>query len=173
MDPVSEVAAANDAASEIEARSLAVLARCRARGLRLATAESCTGGLIIASLTAIAGSSDVVDRGFVTYANAAKCEMLAVPPELVAEHGAVSEAVVRAMAEGALRAAGVDVALAVSGIAGPGGAVAGKPVGTVHVALARRERATRHRPCHFTGDRAAVRLASVIAALDLLLEELT
>jgi nicotinamide-nucleotide amidase len=115
--------------------SRAVLALCRQRGWMVATAESCTGGLIAAALTDVAGSSDVVDRGFVTYSNAAKTAMLGVPAELIATHGAVSEPVVRAMASGARRAAGVQMAVAVTGIAGPGGGSPEKPEGTVWMAV--------------------------------------
>jgi nicotinamide-nucleotide amidase len=124
------------------ARAATLLKRYEAEGLRIVTAESCTGGLVAALLTEIAGSSAVVDRGFVTYSNEAKLEMLGVPAELVAEHGAVSEAVARAMAEGALRRARAEVAVSITGIAGPGGATATKPVGLVHFALARREGTT-------------------------------
>ncbi len=115
----------------------ALLQRYEAAGLRIATAESCTGGLVAAWLTEIPGSSTVVDRGFVTYSNVAKTEMLGVAAGLIAQHGAVSEAVARAMAEGALARSGADVAVAVTGIAGPGGATAAKPVGLVHFAVAR------------------------------------
>jgi nicotinamide-nucleotide amidase len=118
-------------------RAAALLKRYEAAGLRIATAESCTGGLVAARLTEIPGSSTVVDRGFVTYSNAAKTEMLGVPAGLIAQHGAVSEAVARAMAAGALARSGADVAVAVTGIAGPGGATAAKPVGLVHFAVAR------------------------------------
>ena len=118
-------------------RAAALLKRYKAAGLRLATAESCTGGLVAARLTEIPGSSMVVDRGFVTYSNAAKTEMLGVPAGLIAQHGAVSEEVARAMAEGALARSDADVAVAVTGIAGPGGATAAKPVGLVHFAVAR------------------------------------
>lgn len=146
-----------------------VLDRCRARGMRLATAESCTGGLIAAALTAIAGSSDVFDRGFVTYADAAKIQTLGVPAALIATHGAVSESVARAMAEGALGAATADLAVAVTGIAGPGGGTDTKPVGLVHLAVARKDDATLHE-CHvFRGDRTDVRVATVETALSLLL----
>ena len=126
-------------------RAAALLKRYEAAGLRIATAESCTGGLVAARLTEIPGSSTVVDRGFVTYSNAAKTEMLGVPAGLIAQHGAVSEAVARAMAEGALARSGADVAVAVTGIAGPGGATAAKPVGLVHFAVARagRDRGSR------------------------------
>jgi nicotinamide-nucleotide amidase len=118
-------------------RAAALLERYEAAGLRIATAESCTGGLVAARLTEIPGSSTVVDRGFVTYSNAAKTEMLGVPAGLIAKHGAVSEEVARAMAEGALARSDADVAVAVTGIAGPGGATAAKPVGLVHFAVAR------------------------------------
>ena len=147
-----------------------VLARCRAKGLMLATAESCTGGLIAGALTEIAGSSDVVERGFVTYSNEAKTEMLGVAPALIAVHGAVSDEVAAAMAEGALARAPVALSVAVTGIAGPGGATPGKPVGLVWFGLARRgaKVATEHHV--FPGDRAAVRHATVLRALALLLE---
>jgi nicotinamide-nucleotide amidase len=149
-----------------------VLARCEAKGKRLATAESCTGGLIIACLTEIAGSSSVVDRGLVTYDNRAKEEMLGVSPALLATAGAVSEETARAMAEGALASAGVDLTIAVTGIAGPGGATPAKPVGLVHMAVAIGGRPTLHRREVFPGDRAAIRQATVDAALALALEAL-
>ncbi len=147
-----------------------VLARCRAKGRKIATAESCTGGLIVGALTEIAGSSDVVERGFVTYSNAAKSEMLGVAPALIAATGAVSAEVAAAMAEGAIARAPVDLAVAVTGIAGPGGATPGKPVGLVWFGLARRgaKAATEHHV--FAGDRTAVRRATVLRALALLLE---
>ena len=140
----------------------------RGRGWRMATAESCTGGLIAAACTAVAGSSDWFERGFVTYSNAAKTELLGVDEALLRAHGAVSEPVARAMAEGALARAPVQRAVAVTGIAGPGGAVPGKPVGTVWLALARHDGATRSRLLQLAGDRAAVRQATVVAALQAL-----
>jgi PncC family amidohydrolase len=136
-----------------------------ARGLRLATAESCTGGLIAAACTALPGSSTWFERGFVTYSNAAKTELLGVPAALIGAHGAVSEAVARAMAAGALARSDADLALAVTGIAGPDGAVPGKPVGTVWLAWARRGGAVGARRLQLAGDRAAVRAGSVAAAL--------
>ena len=147
----------------------AVLAACRARGLHLATAESCTGGMIAAALTDIAGSSDVVERGFVTYSNAAKTELLGVPAELISHVGAVSEEVAWAMAAGALAHAPVDLAIAVTGIAGPGGGSAEKPVGLVHFGLARRGSAQRAERHVFPGDRDAVRRATVERALQMLI----
>ena len=150
-----------------------VLARCQEQGLRIATAESCTGGLIIACLTENSGSSAVVDRGYVVYDNRAKEEVLGVAPETLATAGAVSEETARAMAEGALAHAGVDLALAVTGIAGPGGATPLKPVGLVHLAAARRGGPTLHRREIFPGDREAVRAATVDAALRLALEALS
>lgn len=146
-----------------------LLKRCRARGLRLATAESCTGGLIAGALTAIPGSSDVVDRGFVTYSNEAKAEMLGVPLALIEAHGAVSEQVARAMAHGALLHAHAELAVAVTGIAGPGGGTSAKPVGLVHIVAAMRGGAMAHEECRF-GDigRDAVREATVRMALELL-----
>lgn len=140
----------------------------RSAGLRIATAESCTGGLVVACLTELAGSSAVVERGFVTYANEAKSQMLGVPDALIRAHGAVSEEVARAMAEGALDQAPADLAVAVTGIAGPGGATPTKPVGLVHLAVARRGRPTRHERQVFAGDRTAIREAAVARALDML-----
>lgn len=130
----------------------------------LATAESCTGGLIAATCTDLAGSSAWLERGFVTYSNAAKTELLGVPPELIAQHGAVSEPVVRAMALGALAHSHAQVAVAVTGVAGPGGGSPDKPVGTVWLGWAVAGQVTAE-CCHFAGDRAAVRLATVAHAL--------
>ncbi len=152
------------------ARAERLLALCRVRRLRIATAESCTGGLIAACLTEVAGSSDVVDRGFVTYANEAKRDLLGVPDALLAEVGAVSEEVARAMAAGALARSGADLAVAVTGIAGPGGGTPSKPVGLVHHACAGRGGAVSHRRTVYPGVRAAIRLATVEAALDMLIE---
>ncbi len=137
----------------------------RARGWRIATAESCTGGLIAAACTALAGSSDWFERGFVTYSNVAKTEQLGVNALLIAQHGAVSEPVVRAMAEGALLHSAADIAVAVTGIAGPGGGTADKPVGLVWLAIAKREAATQSERLQLSGDRAAVRADTVALAL--------
>lgn len=156
--------------SELRALAETVLERCRARGLTLAAAESCTGGLVAASLTEIAGSSDVVERGFVTYSNAAKSELLGVPPALIAARGAVSGEVAAAMADGALSHAPVDLAVSVTGIAGPGGATPGKPVGLVWLGLARRGGMVATERHVFSGDRAGIRRASVLRALQLLAE---
>ncbi len=145
-----------------------VLTAARQAGLKLATAESCTGGLVAGALTDIPGSSDVVERGFVTYSNQAKCDLLGVTVELLIAHGAVSEPVARAMAEGAVAHSGADVAVAVTGIAGPGGGTATKPVGLVHLACARKGGTTLHERRIFTGDRAGVRMAAVKAALKLI-----
>ena len=142
----------------------------RARGWRLAAAESCTGGLIAAACTSVAGSSDWFERGFVTYSNAAKAESLGVDPALIAAHGAVSEPVARAMAEGALAHSRADLAVAVTGIAGPGGGSADKPVGTVWLALARHGAATLAERLQLPGDRTAVRERTVERALDGLIE---
>jgi nicotinamide-nucleotide amidase len=144
-----------------------LLAALEARGLTLATAESCTGGLIAAALTAIPGSSAVVQAGFVTYSNAAKAAMLGVPEALLGSVGAVSAEVAQAMAEGALARAGVDLAVSCTGIAGPGGATPTKPVGLVFVAAARRGAPTRVERHVFPGDRDAVRAATVAEALRL------
>lgn len=148
-----------------------VLSVCRRNGLKLATAESCTGGLIAATLTEVAGSSDVVERGFVTYSNEAKTELVAVPKKAIATHGAVSEIVARAMAEGARKRARVDIAVSVTGIAGPGGGSAAKPVGLVHLACARKGRPTIHRRVVLKGNRAAIRRQSVAIALALILAQ--
>jgi nicotinamide-nucleotide amidase len=145
-----------------------LLERCRTAGLMLATAESCTGGLVAGALTAIAGSSDVVERGFVTYSNQAKTDLVGVPAELIAAKGAVSEDVARQMANGALARAGVDLAVSVTGIAGPGGGSAEKPVGLVWFGCARKGRSTTTLRRVFPGDRAAIRSAAVAQALDLL-----
>ena len=145
-----------------------LLRECRQAGVKLATAESCTGGLIAAALTAIAGSSDVVERGFVTYSNEAKEEQLGIAPSLIERHGAVSEAVALAMAEGALARSRADIAVSVTGIAGPGGATATKPVGLVHLGCARRGRTTLLEQRVFAGDRAAVRDQSVALAFELI-----
>lgn len=146
-----------------------LLAEARGKALAIATAESCTGGLIAGLLTEIAGSSDVFERGFITYSNQAKEEMLGVPGAMIREHGAVSEAVARAMAEGAIRNSAAQMAVAVTGIAGPGGGSAGKPVGLVYIA-AMREGGTAIVERHLFGDigRQQVRLATVEAALALL-----
>jgi nicotinamide-nucleotide amidase len=148
-----------------------LLGQARAEGLRIVTAESCTGGLIAGALTEIAGSSDVVERGFVTYSNQAKTELLGVAPELIADYGAVSEEVSRAMAQGALQYSPAHLAVSCTGIAGPGGATAGKPVGLVHIAAARRGQTMLHLECRF-GDigRTNVRLRSVEEALKLVLQ---
>jgi nicotinamide-nucleotide amidase len=145
-----------------------VLAAARAQQLKIATVESCTGGLVAGALTEIAGSSDVVERGFVTYANEAKTDMVGVPTALIAKVGAVSEEVARAMAEGALAHAPVDLTIAITGIAGPGGGSPSKPVGLVHFACARRGGATVHERHLFPGSRSDVRLAAVRVALALL-----
>ena len=157
----------------IEELSREVLQVARARGVRIATAESCTGGLVAAALTAIAGSSDVVEGGLVTYSNAAKTRLLGVDADLIAEVGAVSEPVARAMAAGAVQRLEAALAVAVTGIAGPGGGSADKPVGLVHFASADSSGDVRHREMRF-GDigREAVRQASVRVALQMLLERL-
>lgn len=158
---------------EAISRAKAVLDRCRGMGLRLTTAESCTGGLVAGCLTEVAGSSDVIDYGFVTYSNGAKTDLLGVPADMIDVNGAVSEQVARAMAEGALQRAGADVAISVTGIAGPGGGSPDKPVGLVHMACARRGTVTLHERCAF-GDRGRgkVRELTVLSALALALRQL-
>jgi nicotinamide-nucleotide amidase len=145
-----------------------LLATLRARKLMLATAESCTGGLIAGVLTEIAGSSDVVERGFVTYSNEAKTELIGVPADMITTHGAVSKEVALAMAAGALGNSRADIAVAVTGVAGPGGGTATKPVGLVHLAAERRGKSAIHRECRF-GDigRHGIRMASVAVAFEM------
>jgi nicotinamide-nucleotide amidase len=155
--------------ADLLVRAENLLTQARAGGVRIATAESCTGGLIAALLTEIPGSSDVFGRGFVTYSNKAKEDMLGVPAATLRQHGAVSEAVARIMAEGAIRNSTAQLSVAVTGIAGPGGGTEEKPVGLVHIAAARAGEPTLHREYRF-GDigRSAIRLASVAAALEML-----
>ena len=154
----------------LRARAESLLVAARAKGLKIATAESCTGGLVTGLLTEIAGSSDVVERSFVTYSNEAKEQMLGVPHDMLVAYGAVSEQVARAMAQGALKHSRADLAVSVTGVAGPGGGTKDKPVGLVHFAAARGDKVV-HRECHF-GDigRSEVRLASVDVALTMLNE---
>ena len=154
---------------DLIARAQHLLATAKASGMRIATAESCTGGLIAALLTEIPGSSDVFGRGFVTYSNKAKEDMLGVPAATLRQHGAVSAPVARIMAEGAIRNSTAQLSVAVTGIAGPGGGTEEKPVGLVHIAVARAGEPTLHRECRF-GDigRGEVRLKSVEIALEML-----
>jgi nicotinamide-nucleotide amidase len=179
MTPLNEPVIGFEAASEDVVVRLA--GALRERGWRMATAESCTGGMIAAACTALAGSSDWFDRGVVSYSNAAKTELLGVPPDLLAAYGAVSEPVARAMAGGILQAARVQACVAVTGIAGPGGAVPGKPVGTVWLAWAVADPAGQAMPpapqvqanlLQLGGDRKAVRQQTVLMALQRLLEAL-
>lgn len=157
-------------ADALDKRAAAVLALCRKRGWKLATAESCTGGMVAAALTAIAGSSDVVERGFVTYSNQAKTELLGVPAALIETHGAVSAETAAAMAAGALARAPVDLAVSITGIAGPGGGSPEKPVGLVYFGMARKGGKPATERQIFTGDRSAIRRAATLRALQLLSE---
>ena len=151
--------------ADLQTLSESVGAQLLSRGEWLATAESCTGGWVAQSITAIAGSSAWFDRGFVTYSNAAKQEMLGVSEATLERHGAVSEATARAMAQGAIAHSRADWAIAITGIAGPGGGSPEKPVGTVCFAWAQRDGGCEAQTCAFAGDRAAVREQSVIHAL--------
>jgi nicotinamide-nucleotide amidase len=155
---------------ETEELATSVLAACRERGWHVATAESCTGGLVAAALTAITGSSDVVDRGFVTYSNEAKMELLGVSSTTLDAHGAVSAETALAMASGAVARAGVDLAVSIAGVAGPGGGSVEKPVGLIYLGIATNGggRTERH---IFRGDRTEIRQRAVIRALKLLLAE--
>lgn len=145
-----------------------LLAACRAAGKKVVTAESCTGGMVVGTLTEISGSSDVVERGFVTYTNVAKNEMIGVPVALIQDHGAVSEEVARAMAEGAMAHSRADIAVSVTGVAGPEGGTAEKPVGLVCFGIARRGEAATSGRRVFAGDRTAIRAAAVAHAFALI-----
>ena len=149
-----------------------VISACKKHNLKLATAESCTGGLIAGCLTSISGASDVLQFGFVTYTNQAKINLLGVSSSILSEHGAVSEIVSRSMANGAIRTGNADISISVTGIAGPGGGSNEKPVGLVHISVARNHFDTLHESYLFDGDREAIRLQTVTAALKLLLKQL-
>lgn len=153
-------------AADFEALAADLGRRFVARGWRVATAESCTGGLVAGAITSVAGSSDWFERGFVTYSNEAKLQMLGVPSELLDRHGAVSEPVAIAMARGAVGGSRADCAVSITGIAGPGGGSPAKPVGMVCIGLATRDGNARARTFQFDGSRAEVRRASVVAALE-------
>ena len=144
-----------------------LLRQMRAIHLTLATAESCTGGLLSALITEVPGSSEVFTHGYVTYANVAKSDMLNIPAPIIAVYGAVSEEVAMAMARDAQKTSGALIAVAITGIAGPGGATPAKPVGTVHIAVARKDHPARHAKYQFAGDRADVRLKAVAAAIEM------
>lgn len=156
---------------DLRSTAAAVLEACRARGWTIATAESCTGGLVAGALTDIAGSSDVVDRGFITYSNEAKQQMLGVPANTLRDYGAVSRQTAEAMAWGALTKGKVDLAVAITGIAGPGGGSPDKPVGLVHFAAVSRDGTSMHAAKRY-GEigRSAVRQKSVSQALTMLKE---
>jgi len=158
-----------DISQELRTLSEHVLAVCRTESITLATAESCTGGLISAALTAVPGSSDVVDRAFVTYTNTAKHEMIGVPMHLFDSVGAVSHEVAAAMAQGALSNSNAGIAVSVTGVAGPGSSER-KPAGLVYVGVASRSADIRVEECHFDGDRDAVRHATVLKALKMVLQ---
>ena len=157
--------------SDITELTIELISKCRDAGIKIATAESCTGGLIAGCLTSVSGSSDVFERGFNTYSNEAKNEMLGVPLELIKGHGAVSEPVAGAMAEGALKNAPVQLTVAVTGIAGPSGGSPEKPVGTVQIASACEGKPTINEHFLFDGDRDAVRLATIKKALEMMLKQ--
>lgn len=156
---------------EIETHARLLIEEVRDRHLRIVTAESCTGGLVAGAICSIPGASDVFERGFVTYTNRAKEEMLGVPGDMLADFGAVSEPVARMMAEGALNHSRAHIAVAITGVAGPGGGSPMKPVGTVHLATARSTAGIRHRHEVFDGEtRLEVQLAAVTMALEMLRE---
>lgn len=145
-----------------------LIAVCREKGIKLSLAESCTGGLVAGCITSVSGASDIFDRGFVTYSNQAKIEMLGVSEGTLEKFGAVSEETAIAMAEGAIKKSGAVLALSITGIAGPGGGSAEKPVGLVHIAVARKNTATRSERHVFKGDRNRVRIQAVESGLKLL-----
>jgi nicotinamide-nucleotide amidase len=154
---------------EIETLARLLIDEARGRSLRVVTAESCTAGLVAGAICAIPGASDIFDRGFVTYSNRAKQEMLGVPGDLIADMGAVSEPVARMMAEGALENSNAHIAVAITGVAGPGGGTPMKPVGTVHIATARANQGLMHRAVFFEFEtREEIQLAAVQAALQAL-----
>jgi nicotinamide-nucleotide amidase len=148
-----------------------VISTCQNNNLQLATAESCTGGLIAGCLTAVSGASDVLHYGYVTYTNQAKINILGVSASILREHGAVSELVSRTMADGALKSGDANIAVSVTGIAGPSGGSDKKPVGLVHIAVARTDYETLHERHLFEGDRQAIRQQTIAAALELLLSQ--
>ena len=153
---------------EINSKASNILKVCKQKSVTIITAESCTGGLIAGCLTEIPGSSSVIDGGFVTYSNQAKISMLSVKLEQLDQFGAVSEEVARSMAEGALGSSKADIAVACTGVAGPGGATNTKPVGLVHLSCALRKHPTLHKRCNFSGERSTIRLATVKAAFELI-----
>ena len=153
---------------EINSKASSILKVCKQKGVTIITAESCTGGLIAGCLTEIPGSSSVIDGGFVTYSNQAKMSMLSVKLEQLDQYGAVSEEVARSMAEGALGSSKADIAVACTGVAGPGGATNTKPVGLVHLSCALRKHPTLHKRFNFSGERSTIRLATVKAAFELI-----
>ena len=153
---------------EINSKASSILKVCKQKGITIITAESCTGGLIAGCLTEIPGSSSVIEGGFVTYSNQAKVSMLSVKLEQLDQYGAVSEEVARSMAEGALGSSKADIAVACTGVAGPGGATNTKPVGLVHLSCALKKHPTLHKSCNFSGERSTIRLATVKAAFELI-----
>ena len=153
---------------EINSKASSILKVCKQKGVTIITAESCTGGLIAGCLTEIPGSSSVIEGGFVTYSNRAKVSMLSVKLEQLDQYGAVSEEVARSMAEGALGSSKADIAVACTGVAGPGGATNTKPVGLVHLSCALRKHPTLHKRFNFSGERSTIRLATVKAAFELI-----
>jgi nicotinamide-nucleotide amidase len=154
---------------EVETLARLLIDEVRERHLRVTTAESCTGGLVAAAICSIPGASDVFERGFITYTNRAKEEMLGIPGDLIADFGAVSEPVARMMAEGALNNSRAHIAVAITGVAGPGGGSPMKPVGTVHIATARSTAGIRHRHEVFDGEtRLDVQMAAVAVALQMM-----
>jgi len=158
--------------TEIRTKAEAILQKAQVQSLSLATAESCTGGLIAALFTSISGASAVFSCGLVTYSNESKMNILNVPENLLTQDGAVSESVAKSMAEGALATGNASISVAVTGIAGPNGGTEEKPVGLVHIAVAKGGNTTRHKRNVFNGDREAIRILTVAESLSMLLEAL-
>lgn len=157
---------------EISQKAQAIIAKAKAKNILIATAESCTGGLVAAALTSISGSSDVFERGFITYSNLAKHQVLGVSHDLLGAFGAVSKQVAIAMAEGALNHSLAQLSISVTGIAGPTGGTEEKPVGLVHIASCYQKETALHEECYFSGNREEVREEAVLAALEMLLRQL-
>ena len=156
---------------ELTELTIKLISSCRSQDIKIATAESCTGGLIAGCLTSISGSSDVFERGFNTYSNNAKVEMLNVPKDMIIAHGAVSETVATAMCEGALKKAPVQLTVSVTGIAGPAGGTLEKPVGTVYIASARVGKNTVSNCYRFDGNRDKIRVSTIKKAIEIMLSQ--
>ena len=157
--------------TKLKKLAIKLISACREKNIKIASAESCTGGLIAGCITSVAGSSDVFERGFNTYSNEAKSELLSIPIDVIASNGAVSKATAIAMCEGALKNAPVQLTISVTGVAGPGGGTIEKPVGTVYMASARVGKSTIEKSYLFNGNRDQIRLYTIEKALELMLSQ--